>query len=84
MSESRRDERIAGQQAVADGLIGKTIMAATVEPHDPVCDGSNLLRLTMSDGSVYTVLGTYGDYTGRSCDEYVELLQIELAVAPSR
>ena len=58
-------------------LVGKTIASALVQSHDPSCDAENTLVLTMTDGSVIDVVGGYGGYTGRSCDEYKELIHVQ-------
>lgn len=44
--------------------------------HDENCDSVNVLRLVMSDGSVFDIIGGYGGYTGKSCDEYVEIITV--------
>lgn len=58
-------------------LIGKTIKAIEVVGHSKGCDSENVLVLTMTDGSEFKVIGGYGGYTGLSCDEYVETIEVE-------
>lgn len=59
-----------------DELQGKTISSVKLKKHDEGCDSWNVLRFTMSDGSVYEIEGTYGGHTGLSCDEYIELISV--------
>jgi hypothetical protein len=58
-------------------LVGNTIVHAQVVPHTEGCDSANVLRLTLDNGKVIDIEGSYGGYTGESCDEYVERLSIE-------
>lgn len=58
-------------------LIGKTIKNAEVKGHSEKCDGVNVLVLTMEDGSIFYVVGGYGGYTGKSCDEYPEYIVVK-------
>jgi hypothetical protein len=77
-------ERAAGlarRTADAQGLVGKTIASATVVPHDVSCDAENVLVLSMTDGSVWSIAGGYGGYTGASCDEYFEWVKVSEGVA---
>jgi hypothetical protein len=62
--------------AAAQVLVGKTIASAHVESHLASCDAENVLVLVMTDGSVYEIEGGYGGYSGRSCDEYKELIDV--------
>ena len=73
---SERTEGLAERTAQAQVLIGKTISAAEVLPHDYLCDGENVLRLTFTDGSTTDVQGGYGGYSGKSCDEYFEWIRV--------
>lgn len=57
-------------------LIGKTIKNAEIKGHSPDCDGVNVLALTMESGEVFYVTGGYGGYTGGSCDEYPEFINV--------
>jgi len=57
-------------------LIGKTIKSAEITGHSPDCDGKNVLVLTMEDGKVFYVIGTYGGWTSNSCDEYPEIIYV--------
>ncbi len=61
-------------------LIGHTIVNAEIKGHSEHCDGLNVLVLTMEDGSVFSVIGSYGGYTGHSCDEYPEHISVRLDV----
>lgn len=36
----------------------------------------NVLRLTLDNGDVIDIEGAYSGYSGRSCDEYVEIIDI--------
>ena len=74
--KQEQQEGLARRTADAQGLVGRTIAAAEVVAHDPDCDGENVLALTMSDGTVWRVMGSYGGYTGNSCDEYFELVSV--------
>lgn len=57
-------------------LIGKTIKSAEVKGHSPECDGKNVLVLTMESGEIFYVIGNYGEWTHKSCDEYPELISV--------
>ncbi len=57
-------------------LVDRTIVGVNALPHLDECDSPNVLRLTLDDGSKVDIEGHYGGYSGRSCDEYVELLDI--------
>ena len=57
-------------------LIGKTIKSAKIIGHDSKCDGENLLILTMTDVEKFFIEGGYGGYTGKSCDEYFEWVEV--------
>lgn len=58
-------------------LKGKTIKSVKIIGHDPACDSQNVLVLTMTDGSVFHIIGGYGGYTGESCDEYIETIEVK-------
>ncbi len=58
-------------------LIGKTIKNIQKKKHSEDCDSKNLLVLETEDGSIFHILGGYGSYTGNSCDEYLEVIEIE-------
>lgn len=73
---AERAEGLAQRSADAQVLVGKTISAAEVLPHDYICDGENVLRLTFTDGSTIDVTGGYGGYSGESCDEYFEWIRV--------
>jgi hypothetical protein len=60
----------------AQPLVGRTIASAVVRGHSAACDAENVLVLTMTDGTTWEVVGDYGGYTGKSCDEYVELIEV--------
>lgn len=74
------------KQTGTELLVGKTITSAIilgcknfagwVENKTP-CDGENVLKLTFSDGTSVEITGGYGGYTGKSCDEYFEKIDIE-------
>ncbi len=53
-------------------LEGKTIVKAEIRKKkgQEQFDDEPILELTMSDGSIFEVEGTYGGYTGDSYDEY--------------
>ena len=69
---------LEGRTLDAQILVGKTIATAEVVGHDPTCDGENVLRLVCTDGTSIDVFGGYGGYTGESCDEYFELITVDL------
>ena len=71
-----RTKGLAERTAQAQALVGKTISAAVVLPHNPECDGENILRLTFTDGTSVDVEGGYGGYTAWSCDEYFEWIRV--------
>lgn len=77
--KQKRAEGLAEKTAAAQGLVGATIADAVVKPHDENCDGQNVLELTMTDGSVWLVVGGYRGYTGHSCDEYPEDIVVRSA-----
>lgn len=60
-----------------DKLIGKTIKSAKIIGHSTGCDSKNVLLLDMTDGTQFQVIGGYGGYTGKSCDEYIETIKVE-------
>ena len=57
-------------------LIGKTIKSAEIKGHSKDCDGENVLVLTMETGEIFYIIGSYGGYSGKSCDEYRELISV--------
>jgi len=65
-----------------DKLIGKTIKEARIVGHSRECDSKNVLELSMTDGSVVKVVGGYGRYTGKSCDEYIETIYFHVLPPP--
>ena len=58
-------------------LIGKTIEGVEIKGHSKGCDSENVLKLTMTDGSIFEITGGYGGYTGKSCDEYIEIIAVD-------
>lgn len=81
LTEAWRDDRDTDLQQLTDAahdlLVDRTVVHVVAVPHDDGCDGANVLRLTLDDGSVVDITGGYGGYTGNSCDEYVELISID-------
>lgn len=64
-------------------LVGKTIVAADVVPVDDDHDDLNVLRLTLSDGTVAQVLGAYSeDYSGHSKGEFPQYVTVFVAAQP--
>ncbi len=57
-------------------LVGETIKSAKIVGHSKNCDGQNLLVLEMESGKTIYIEGSYGAYTGQSCDEYQEHIYI--------
>lgn len=57
-------------------LVDRTVVHVTAVPHMDECDSPNVLRLTLDNGAVVDIEGGYSGYTGRSCDEYVEIIDI--------
>ena len=67
-------------------LLGKTIISATIlgceyeigwGEYKYPCDGENVLELKFRDGTGVKIIGGYSGYSGKSCDEYVEVLNIK-------
>ena len=59
-------------------IIGETIESAKIVCHKKEgCDGKNLLILKMKSGKTFYVEGGYGSYTGESCDEYYEYVEVK-------
>ena len=58
-------------------LEGEKIVEAYIQGHSTGCDGKNQLVLKMDSGRVFHVTGSYGGYTGKSCDEYPEFVTVE-------
>lgn len=61
---------------IHEKLIGKTIKRAYLKGHSENCDSINVLVIEMNDGSIFEIEGGYGGYTGKSCDEYIETIDI--------
>ena len=66
-------------------LVGKTIASAEIKgisgvEDDMMYDDAPNLVLTCTDGSVYTVVASYGCYTGGSEDEYPRLIHVTKGV----
>lgn len=59
-------------------LVGKTIKSVEKTGHSKDCDAVNVLVLTMEDGTIFRIVGSYGGYTGKSCDEYPESISVRL------
>lgn len=75
---AERDAELEQITEAADALLtDRCIVHVQAVPHDDSCDGTNVLRLTLDDGSRVDITGGYGGYTGRSCDEYVELISVD-------
>ena len=56
-------------------LIGETIKTAKIVCHQRSgCDGKNLLVLETESGKTFYI---EGGYTGGSCDEYVEFIDVD-------
>lgn len=60
-------------------FVGAKILKAKIVKHDPNCDSKNVLVLTTNKG-VFEIEGTYGGYTGKSCDEYIEVINLSKIV----
>jgi len=59
-------------------LIGETIKSAKIVCHrEKDCDSKNLLVLEMESGKTFYIEGGYGGYTGRSCGEYYEVIDVK-------
>lgn len=84
LKELRLDER-----QIENKLIGKTITKAEIiklyktesssytEEEIVQWDDKPILRLTMSDGSIFEVVADYGGYTGNSHDEYPRVIYVK-------
>lgn len=57
-------------------IIGKTITHAQFRKYKEDCDDVPYLDLTFSDGTMITIEGTYGGYTGQSYDEYITFIKV--------
>lgn len=57
-------------------LVGETIKSAKIVGHNKSCDSENLLVLEMESGKIIYIEGGYGAYSGESCDEYTEYINI--------
>lgn len=72
---AERDAELVVLEDSAEALLlDRCIVAVTAVPHMDECDSPNVLRLALDDGSVVDIIGGYGGYSGRSCDEYIELI----------
>lgn len=61
-----------------ENIIGETIKSAKIVCHMKTgCDGDNLLILEMESGKTFYIEGQYGSYTGKSCDEYYEFIEVK-------
>lgn len=71
-----------------DKLIGKTIIKAEIlelyehgYSKEPISKGQYddepILRLTMSDGSIFEIEASYGGYSGNSLDEYPAFISVK-------
>lgn len=57
---------------------GEKIKSAKIVCHlNKGCDGENLLVLEMESGKTFYVEGGYGGYTGDSCGEYYEYVDVK-------
>jgi len=66
------------EEPIQKQLIGKIIKSAKIVGHSKGCDSENVLILVMTDGTRFEITGGYGGYTGNSCDEYVETIEVEI------
>ena len=58
-------------------LVGKKIKRVILTGHDlENCDSINIIKLIMTNGEIYDIVGSYGSYTGQSCDEYTETINV--------
>lgn len=72
-----RDEELAEITEKAHRLmVGREIESVVAKSHSPACDATNVLLVTFTDGASVEIHGGYGGYTGNSCDEYVELIDV--------
>ncbi len=59
-------------------LIGEKIKSAKIVCHlKSGCDSENLLILEMESGKTFYIEGGYGGYTGESCGEYYEKIEVK-------
>jgi hypothetical protein len=59
-------------------LVGEKIKSARIVCHmTEGCDGENLLILEMESGKTFYIEGGYGGYSGKSCDEYYEYIEVK-------
>lgn len=81
MSDKWRVERDAELERLTDKayalLVDRTVVHVVALSHDDDCDATNRLRLTLDNAVVVDIDGAYGEYTGNSCDEYIELISID-------
>lgn len=79
-SEAWREQRTEKLEQLTDVahdlLVDRTVVHVVAVPHMDECDSANVLRLTLDNGVVVDIEGTYGGYTGHSHDEYVEYIEI--------
>ncbi len=74
---ARRDQELAELADRASALLlDRAVVGVQAVPHLDECDSPNVLRLTLDDGSIVDIEGGYGGYSGRSCDEYVEIIDV--------
>ena len=62
-------------------LVGREVASVVAKSHSPACDATNVLLISFTDGTSVEIHGGYGGYTGNSCDEYVELIDVREAVS---
>ena len=60
---------------IEQSLVGKKIMSAEIKGIDG-CDDLPFLLLKMEDGSVFTIISYYDDYTGKSDNEYPRCIRV--------
>lgn len=72
----RKEADIKLMTKLAQVLVGATIESAKVQGHQEDCDGVNQLVLETTKGT-FIIEGSYGGYTGHSCDEYFEVISIK-------
>lgn len=59
-------------------LIGEKIKSARIVCHlKKGCDSKNLLILEMESGKTFYIQGGNSGYTGKSCDEYYETIEVK-------
>ena len=74
----KRSQEVATLTSQARRIMnGRTIENVTAQPCGPECDGVNVLVVSFTDGTTARIIGSYGGYTGHSCDEYFERIAVE-------